>query len=97
MAKSYSIAEARNGLTGIVHDVERGAQVEITRRGKRVAVLVSSAEYERLTESRRDLWEALQKWRESVDWDVLGDIDDVWADVWDRSPGRDFQPRTGAP
>jgi prevent-host-death family protein len=91
VAKSYSIAEARNGLTGIVHEVERGGQVEITRRGKRVAVLVSSAEYERLTEGRRDLWEALQTWRGSVDWDVLGDIDDVWADVRDRSPGRDFE------
>jgi prevent-host-death family protein len=91
VAKSYSIAEARNGLTGIVHEVERGGQVEITRRGRRVAVLVSVAEYERLTGGRRDLWEAIQKWRESVDWDVLGDIDDVWADVRDRSPGRDFR------
>ena len=91
MAKSYSIAEARNGLPGIVHEVERAGQVEITRRGKRVAVLVSSAEYLRLTEGRRDLWEAIEQWRESVDWDVLGNTDDVWADVRDRSPGRDFE------
>jgi PTS system cellobiose-specific IIB component len=91
VAKRYSIAEARNGLTGIVHEVERGGQVEITRRGKRVAVLVSTAEYGRLTGGKRDLWEAIEKWRESVDWDVLGDIDDVWVDVRDRSPGRDFR------
>jgi PTS system cellobiose-specific IIB component len=78
-------------LTGIVHEVERGRQVEITRRGKRVAVLISAAEYERLIGGRRDLWEALQEWRETVDWNVLGEIDDVWADVRDRSPGRDFK------
>lgn len=37
MPKSYSIAEARNDLPSILHDVERGGSVTITRCGKPVA------------------------------------------------------------
>jgi hypothetical protein len=31
--KQYSIAKARDQLTQIVHSVERGSKVELTRRG----------------------------------------------------------------
>ena len=89
MPKSYSIAEARNSLTGIVHEVEEGGQVEITRRGKRVAIVLSAQEYDRLT-GKGTFWEAVEEWRKTVDWDELGDISDVFKDVRDRSPGRDF-------
>ena len=91
MAREYSIAEARHQFAGIVHAAESGQAVQITRRGRRVAVLLSAAEYDRLREGRPDLWEALQEWRRTVDWGVLGDTSDIWADVRDRSPGRDFQ------
>lgn len=91
MAKRLSVAEARHQLPRVLHEIEEGGAVEITRRGKAVAVLMSTAEYQRLTEKKPDLWEALQEWRKTVDWDTLGDVDEIWADVRDRSPGRDFQ------
>ncbi len=46
MARRVSIADARNHLTVLVRDVERGKKVELTRRGKRVAVLMSCDEYD---------------------------------------------------
>lgn len=91
MTKQYSIAEARANLPRIVHDVEGGAEVELTRRGKAVAVVLSLDEYARLKNGRGGFWEAYQKWRASVDWD---DWDDTIADQIlasrDRSPGPDF-------
>jgi prevent-host-death family protein len=48
MPKSYSIASARAKLASIVDEVEGGSEVELTRRGKKVAVLMSAARYARL-------------------------------------------------
>lgn len=91
MTKQYSIAEARNGLPGIVHDVERNGPVEITRRGKPVAVMLSVQEYRRLTNGARGFWQAYQRWRHTVDWDQWDDstVDELIASR-DRSPGRAF-------
>jgi prevent-host-death family protein len=88
MAQQYSIAEARDRLPGIVHQVEDGAPVELTRRGTPVAVIVSVDEYRRMASGRSGYWTAYQRWRSSVDpADLEGD--DPFADVRDRSPGRE--------
>jgi hypothetical protein len=55
-----------------------------------VAVVISLREYEQLTKPKGNFWDALEEWRASVDWDEMGDIDEVFKDVRDRSPGRDF-------
>ena len=49
MEKDYSIAQARHDLPAIVHEVERTGRARITRRGRPVAVVLSIAEFERLT------------------------------------------------
>jgi prevent-host-death family protein len=67
MSKQYSIAQARDKLASIIHAVENGDSVEITRGGKRVAVLVSSDEYDRLTAGKLSLWQALERFRQEVD------------------------------
>ena len=87
-----SIAEARNALTRLIYEAERGEAVHITRRGKPVAVLVSEDEYERLKsgESKKDFWEAIEQWRAqaSFDWPELTSEEvDSWRDC---SPGREF-------
>ncbi|MEW6569314.1 MAG: type II toxin-antitoxin system prevent-host-death family antitoxin, partial [Chloroflexota bacterium] len=41
MTKRYSIAEARQNLAAVVHELERRARIELTRRGKPVAVMLS--------------------------------------------------------
>ncbi|MGH8729354.1 MAG: type II toxin-antitoxin system Phd/YefM family antitoxin [Burkholderiales bacterium] len=59
MEQQYSIAQARDQLPGIVHEVEKGKTVTLTRRGKPVARLVSVREYDRLTgEKRAVAWDA---------------------------------------
>ena len=47
MVKKYSIAEARDNLAGVVQEAEEGTQVELTRQGKPVALLVGVEEFER--------------------------------------------------
>lgn len=48
MAKSYSVAEARVNLPNILDDVEAGKEVQLTRRGQPVAVLLSRRRYDML-------------------------------------------------
>ena len=91
MAKKYSIAEARDNFPGVVHEVEGGARVELTRRGKPVAVLMGIAEYEHLAEGRRDFWEAYEEFRREFDLTRLGiDPEEIFGNVRDPSPGREF-------
>ncbi len=48
-----AIFEAKNKLTHIVRQVEAGAEVELTRHGKPVAVLVGIGRYSELQKERR--------------------------------------------
>jgi prevent-host-death family protein len=89
--KRYSIADARDHLAAIVHEAERGTRVELTRRGRPVAVILALPAYERLTNGRPiDFWTAYQRWRASVDLAELDiDPDEIWNNVRERSPGRE--------
>jgi antitoxin Phd len=91
MTKKYSIAQARNHLPALVHDVEGGARVELTRRGQPVAVVLGIEDYQRLAEGRRDFWEAYEDFRREFDLVELGaDPDEIFAGTRDPSPGRGF-------
>ena len=48
MSRRYSIAEARASLPAIIDQAEAGQEVEVTRRGKPVAAVVSVRELARL-------------------------------------------------
>jgi antitoxin Phd len=91
VTKKYSIAEARHNLPGVIHEAEGGTRVELTRRGKPVAVLLGIESYERLAEGRRDFWEAYEEFRRQFD---LGELaiepEEVFGGVRDPSPGREF-------
>ena len=93
MDNAYSIAEARNNLSGLVREVEKGRRVKLTRRGKPVAVLIRHDEYARLTHKpeKPDLWAAIQNWRKSVDLDALNFSDEDFDNLRDKRPGRDFK------
>jgi len=88
MSKQYSIASARNNLPALVHAVETGPPLELTRRGRPVAVLLSCSDYEKLKGGKSDLWEAIEGFRRSADLTLL-DIDQVYAGVRDPAPGRE--------
>ena len=88
-----SIAQARDSLTRLIHEVEVGKPVHITRRGKPVAVLMSEGDYEALGADvpRENFWQAIQMWRaeEEFEWaDLTPDEVRRWRD---RSSGRAVQ------
>lgn len=87
----YSIADAKNQLPRIVHEVEREGAVQLTRRGRPVAVLLSGAEYDRLRSGQgRSLLAAIAAWRREAG-AGLADLSAEEIESWrDRSPGRDF-------
>ncbi|MDJ0620689.1 MAG: type II toxin-antitoxin system Phd/YefM family antitoxin [Calothrix sp. MO_192.B10] len=63
MLNRYSIAKARDKFAQIVHAVEQGKSVKITRRGKPVAVVLSLKEYQRLTDRQIGFGEGLEAFR----------------------------------
>jgi len=90
-AAQYSIAQARDRLAQLVHQAEEGTPIELTRRGKRVAVILSVEEYDRLAPSKPNFWEGLLKFREQLVAEGIEiNPDEIFRDVRDRSPGRDF-------
>jgi prevent-host-death family protein len=76
--RTYSVATARAKLAKIVDDVESGAEVEITRRGKKVAVMMSAARYARLRGDRVAFMTAYETFLAEHDLRELG-VDADWA------------------
>lgn len=64
--KRVGIAEAKNTLPALLHEAE-SAPVEIVRRGKPVAVILSRASYDRLRGKSAGVWAALERFRASHD------------------------------
>lgn len=89
MSKQYSVAEAREKLAYVIQEAEQGMAVELTRRGKPVAVVLSLSEYERLSRKPRSFWSSYQEFRRKFE-DLDVETGDAFADVRDPSPGRDF-------
>jgi prevent-host-death family protein len=85
MDKTYSIAEARNDLSGVVREAEAGHPVILSRRGRPVAVIVSASEFARMAPRRRALADAIDAFRH----EHVASLDDHdWLPERDRSPGR---------
>lgn len=87
MAHTYSIAEARDNLARIVRESESGP-VELTRRGRPVAVLMSLDEFERLQGRGENFWQRLVAFRKLASVERFGIDEDVFAGVRDRDAGR---------
>jgi prevent-host-death family protein len=60
--KRVSVAEAKNTLPALLHAAE-AAPVEIVRRGKPVAVILSRATYDRLSGQGEGMWASLERFR----------------------------------
>lgn len=88
VTKSYSIAEARKNLAKLVNEAEGGAGVELTRRGRPVAVLLAIREYERLRSERPTFSEAFAGFVERHGDDAVGLDAEFISDLRDRSTGR---------
>lgn len=88
--RSYSVAEARAALPQVINDAKSGQVIEITRRGKPEAVVISLEEYQRLKSNpaRPSFMERYREWRASVE---PGDLDfepGFFEGLRDKSPGR---------
>ncbi len=89
MEKTYTIAEAKSNLPAIIHTVEDGPSVKLTRHGKPVAVLLSIREYEQLAKNKLGFWSALTKFRNILEKENLDITDADFADLRDTSTGRE--------
>ena len=82
----FSIAEAKSRFAQLVHQAEGGQPVRITRRGHAVAVLVSEADFARLSAPREGLLAYTQALRAQASRDGLALFtDDDWAGLRDQS------------
>ena len=88
MSRRYSIAEARAHLPNLVDQAESGVEVELTRRGQPVAVLVSHGEFERLRGKRSHFGDAYRKFLQKHSLNEMGIEDDVAASTRDKATGR---------
>jgi len=88
MSRRYSIADARTSLPAIVDQAEAGQRVELTRRGKPVAVVVSLRELERLRGDRRSFADAYRGFLERYSLEDVGLDDDFAASTRDKDTGR---------
>lgn len=88
MPKVYSVASARAHLPEILDDVAAGNDVHLSRRGRLVAVVLSSNQYEALRGGRPPFATAYRRFLERH---PLGDIAldaDFVSSLRDKGPGR---------
>ena len=88
MSRRYSIAEARSRLPSLVDEAESGIEVELTRRGQPVAVLVSRREFDRLRGTRRQFSDVYRTFVEQYSLEASGVASDFAASLRDRTTGR---------
>jgi prevent-host-death family protein len=88
MSKRYSIAEARSNLPTIVDQAEAGQEIELTRRGKPVAVVVSLREIERLRSKPAHFGETYKRFLKTHALREIGIEPDFFDSARDRDPGR---------
>lgn len=58
---SVSIAHAKNNLPQLIHDVEAGLTVHVTRHGRAAAVLISAEMFAALEEQRQGFAAGMQR------------------------------------
>lgn len=90
MSQQYSIEQIPVNFNKIIREVEQGEQIKITQQGKQIAVIISTAEYERLLNKVPTFGESIERFRQEYNLESA-DInpDEIFAGVRDKSPGRE--------
>ena len=92
MTEKHSIADARRNLPKLIREAEHGKTVELTRRGKPVAVLIGRGAFDRLAAGRRGFRDAYADFVTAVDVSALAlNPDEIFEGVRDSTPGREIQ------
>ena len=89
LEKQYTIVDAKNKLPALIHHVETGQAVELTRHGRPVAVLLSIKDYKRLNRKRDGFWRALVAFRSQLEKESIYSENDDFENLRDRSSGRE--------
>ncbi len=88
MGKTYSVAEARAHLPELLDEVEEGSDVQLTRRGRPVAVVLSSQRYEALQSDRPTFSDAYRAFLKRHRPEDIALDDAFFESLRDRTPGR---------
>lgn len=88
MSHRYSIADARSHLPSIVDQAEAGVEVELTRRGRPVAIVVSCHMFERLRGRRRHFADAYRAFIKRYPLKDIGLDDNLATSTRDKTIGR---------
>lgn len=88
---SFTIAQARTHFPGLIHDAEKGKPVEITRRGKPVAILVSVDAYRHWTSPRPGFWDVVSTFRGRIEATKAGLAPKDFQGIRENKPGREFE------
>lgn len=96
MIVTYSITEARNQFATLIRNAEeRNQPVQVTRRGRPVAVILSAEAYAKVVanQPQRNFWAAYQEWRQKWNVPELNiDPEEIWGDVREHVPTPDNDP-----
>ena len=88
MSKSYSVADARAHLPDILDDVESGKEVQLTRRGRPVAVVLSPQKYDALRNQRPSFGDAFRAFVGRHAPHQIALEPDFFDSIREREPGR---------
>jgi prevent-host-death family protein len=88
MSRQYSIVEARNSLPRIVDQAEAGAEVQLTRRGRPVAVVVGLRLLDQLRGGRADFRGAYRTFLDRYSLEEVGLESDFFTAAREKGPGR---------
>lgn len=89
MENQYTIANAKNKLPAIIHSVETGQAVKLTRHGRPVAVLMSIKDYQRFNRKKEGYWSALNSWRKNVEKEGIAVTGEEFERIRDDCSGRE--------
>ncbi len=64
--KTSTIAEAKNNLSHLIHQLEVEEPIHLTRYGKPVAVMMSETQYKQLISPVKSLNSAILNWRNQL-------------------------------
>ncbi len=89
--KTNTIAEAKNNLSQLIHQLETGETIHLTRYGKPVAVMMSEDQYQNLIAPNKSLNTAILNWRSQLNDNVdIGLNDNELNLLRKESVGREF-------
>ncbi len=88
-SKRYSIAEARASFPNVVKEAEAGSEVELTRRGRPVAVLISLDRWESLRANRPRFADAYRNFLVKYSLKEVGLEAGMLQSDRDKDPGRE--------